>query len=83
VSVESGEAQPAARRQGGDLQLRGARRRPRQYGLNGTLAGIGIGIGIGIGTGQAQDVVGSAQFGTQAQQLRPLATLQEGPVRLT
>jgi len=79
VSVESGEAQPAARRQGGDLQLRGARRRPRQYGLNGTLAGIGI----GIGTGQAQDVVGSAQFGTQAQQLRPLATLQEGPVRLT
>ena len=58
---------------GGDLAY--------QYGLNGTLAGIGI--GIGIGTGPAQDVVGSAQFGTQAQQLRPLATLQEGPVRLT
>ncbi len=51
---------------GGDLAY--------QYGLNGTLAGIG--------TGAAQDVLGSAQFGVQAQQLRPLATLQEGPVRL-
>jgi len=51
---------------GGDLAY--------QYGLHGTLAGIG--------TGAAQDVLGSAQFGVQAQQLRPLATLQEGMTKL-
>jgi len=51
---------------GGDLAY--------QYGMTGTLAGIG--------TGAAQDVLGSSQFGTQAQQLRPLATLQEGAVKL-
>jgi hypothetical protein len=51
---------------GGDLA--------HQYGLNGTLAGIG--------TGAAQNVLGSSQFGTQAQQLQPLATLQEGAVKL-
>lgn len=34
------------------------------------------------GTGAARDVLGSAQFGAQAQQLRPLATLQEGLVKL-
>jgi hypothetical protein len=51
---------------GGDLAY--------QYGLNGTLAGIG--------TGAAQDALGAAQFGAQAQQLRPLATLQEGLVKL-
>ncbi|NWF86190.1 MAG: hypothetical protein HXY18_20460, partial [Bryobacteraceae bacterium] len=51
---------------GGDLAY--------QYGLNGTLAGIG--------TAAAQDVLGASQFGTQAQQLRPLATLQEGLVKL-
>jgi Ca2+-binding RTX toxin-like protein len=47
---------------GGDLAY--------QYGLNGTLAGIGF--------NKAQDVLTSAQFGTQAQTLRPLATLQDG-----
>jgi hypothetical protein len=51
---------------GGDLAY--------QYGLNGSLAGIA--------TNAAHDVLGSAQFGTQAQQLRPLATIQEGLVKL-
>jgi Ca2+-binding RTX toxin-like protein len=51
---------------GGDLAY--------QYGLNGTLAGIG--------TGAAQGVLGASQFGTQAQTLRPLGTLQEGLVKL-
>ena len=45
-----------------------------QYGRNGTLAGIGVNA--------AQEVLGDAQFGVQAQQLRPLAGLQEGAVRL-
>jgi VCBS repeat-containing protein len=52
---------------GGDLAY--------QYGLNGTLAGIGF--------NKAQDVLTSAQFGTQAQTLRPLATLQDGFVPLS
>jgi hypothetical protein len=43
--------------------------------VNGNLAGIA--------TNAAQDVLGSAQFGTQAQTLRPLATIQEGLVKLT
>jgi len=47
---------------GGDLAY--------QYGLNGTLAGIGF--------DKAQDVVSGAGFGTQAQTLRPLASLQDG-----
>ncbi len=47
---------------GGDLAY--------QYGLNGTLAGIGF--------DKAQDVVTGAGFGTQAQTLRPLASLQDG-----
>ncbi len=47
---------------GGDLAY--------QYGLNGTLAGIGF--------DKAQDVVTGAAFGTQAQTLRPLASLQDG-----
>jgi hypothetical protein len=51
---------------GGDLAY--------QYGMNGNLSGIA--------TGAAQDVLGNSQFGTQAQSLRPLATLQEGPVKL-
>ena len=45
-----------------------------QYGRNGTLAGMGVNA--------AQEVLGDAQFGVQAQQLRPLAGLQEGAVRL-
>jgi Ca2+-binding RTX toxin-like protein len=45
-----------------------------QYGRNGTLAGIGVNA--------AQEVLGDVQFGVQAQQLRPLAGLQEGAVRL-
>ncbi|HXZ97133.1 MAG TPA: calcium-binding protein [Burkholderiales bacterium] len=52
---------------GGDLAY--------QYGNNGTLAGIGLGA--------AQDVLNSPQFGAQAQTLRPLATLQEGAVKLS
>jgi hypothetical protein len=52
---------------GGDLAY--------QYGKNGTLAGIGF--------DKAQDVLTSAQFGTQAQTLRPLATLQDGFVPLS
>jgi Ca2+-binding RTX toxin-like protein len=51
---------------GGDLAY--------QYGRNGTLAGIGVNA--------AQEVLGDAQFGAQAQALRPLAGLQEGAVRL-
>ena len=51
---------------GGDLAY--------QYNLNGTLAGIGW--------GKAQEVVANAGFGTQAQALQPLASLQEGAVRL-
>ena len=51
---------------GGDLAY--------QYGRNGTLAGIGLGA--------AQAVLGDAQFGVQAQALRPLAGLQDGPLRL-
>jgi len=52
---------------GGDLAY--------QYGLNGTLAGIGL--------DKAQDVLTSAQFGTQAQALRPLASLQDGVTPLS
>ncbi len=52
---------------GGDLAY--------QYGKNGTLAGIGM--------TSAQQVIGDAGFGTQAQTLRPLATIQEGAVRLS
>jgi Ca2+-binding RTX toxin-like protein len=51
---------------GGDLAY--------QYGRNGTLAGIGLTA--------AQEVLGDAQFGVQAQTLRPLAGLQDGAVRL-
>ena len=52
---------------GGDLAY--------QYGLNGTLAGVGF--------NKAQDVLTGAGFGTQAQTLRPLATLQDGFVPLS
>ncbi|MGH8710004.1 MAG: calcium-binding protein [Burkholderiales bacterium] len=52
---------------GGDLAY--------QYGKNGTLAGIGLTA--------AQDVPNAQQFGTRAQTLRPLATLQEGTVKLS
>jgi len=51
---------------GGDLAY--------QYGKNGTLAGIGVNA--------AQQLLGDAAFGTQAQTLQPLAGLQEGAVRL-
>lgn len=51
---------------GGDLAY--------QYGRNGTLAGIGLAA--------AQEVLGDAQFGAQAQALRPLAGLQDGAARL-
>jgi hypothetical protein len=51
---------------GGDLAY--------QYGLNGSLAGIGVGA--------AQDVLSSAQFAAQPQTLRPLASIQEGLMRL-
>ncbi|MBL0167826.1 MAG: hypothetical protein IPP85_12125 [Propionivibrio sp.] len=51
---------------GGDLAY--------QYGKTGTLAGIGLTA--------AQEVIGDAGFGTQAQALRPLAGLQAGAVRL-
>ncbi|MBK9595394.1 MAG: hypothetical protein IPO57_08575 [Rhodocyclales bacterium] len=51
---------------GGDLAY--------QYGRSGTLAGMGVNA--------AQEVLGDAQFGVLAQQLRPLAGLQEGAVRL-
>ncbi|HEX9278753.1 MAG TPA: hypothetical protein VGA51_20460, partial [Casimicrobiaceae bacterium] len=52
---------------GGDLAY--------QYGENGTLAGVGF--------NKAQDVLTGAGFGTQAQTLRPLATLQDGFVPLS
>ena len=52
---------------GGDLAY--------QYGVNGTVAGIGF--------DKAQDVLTSAQFGTQAQTLRPLASLQDGVTPLS
>jgi Ca2+-binding RTX toxin-like protein len=52
---------------GGDLAY--------QYGKNGTLAGIGLTA--------ATDVIGNANFGTQAQTLNPLANIQTGSVRLT
>lgn len=51
---------------GGDLAY--------QYGKNGTLAGIGVGA--------AQEVISGAQFGSSAQVLRPLGSLQEGLVKL-
>ena len=46
----------------------------RTKGPAGTLAGMGLGA--------AQDVLNAPQFGAQAQTLRPLATLQEGTVKL-
>lgn len=52
---------------GGDLAY--------QYGKNGSLTGISL--------NSAQDIVGSAQFGAQAQALRPLASLQDGIVKLS
>ena len=51
---------------GGDLAYR--------YGLAGSLAGIAI--------DRAQEVIGSSQFGAAPQTLQPLATLQDGVVRL-
>ncbi|MBI5921976.1 MAG: hypothetical protein HY847_10075 [Betaproteobacteria bacterium] len=51
---------------GGDLAY--------QYGKNGSLSGIGL--------ASAQDIIGDAQFGAQAQALKPLSGLQEGAVRL-
>jgi hypothetical protein len=45
------------------------------YGKNGTLAGVGF--------EKAQDVVASAQFGSQAQTLRALDQLQSGVMRLS
>ncbi len=51
---------------GGDLAY--------QYGRSGTLAGMGVNA--------AQEVLGDTQFGVLAQQLRPLAGLQEGALRL-
>jgi hypothetical protein len=52
---------------GGDLAYR--------YNLTGSLAGIGL--------GPAQDILGSAQFGTAPQALQPLGSLEEGLVRLS
>jgi len=52
---------------GGDLAY--------QYGHAGTVSGIGLTA--------AQDVLNSPQFGTQAQTLHPLETLQEGTVKLS
>ena len=52
---------------GGDLAY--------QYGKNGTLAGIGLTA--------AQGVLGDASFGSGAQTLQPLASLQTGSVRLS
>jgi trimeric autotransporter adhesin len=51
---------------GGDLAY--------QYNLNGTLAGIGLAA--------AQTELANAGFGTTAQTLQPLATLQTGTARL-
>jgi Ca2+-binding RTX toxin-like protein len=48
---------------GGDLAY--------QYGRNGTLADVGIGA--------AQEIIGEAGFGSQAQTLKPLSELQAGP----
>jgi hypothetical protein len=45
-----------------------------QYNPNGTLAGIGW--------GKAHESIADPGFGTQAQALRLLASLQEGAVRL-
>jgi len=47
---------------GGDLAY--------QYGVNGTVPSIGF--------DKVQDVLTSSQFGTQAQTLRPLVSLQDG-----
>lgn len=44
------------------------------YGLNGALAGMSLQA--------AQEVIGSAGFGSEAQNLRPFSGLQEGLVRL-
>ncbi len=52
---------------GGDLAY--------QYGKNGALTGIALNA--------ARDILGSSQFGVQAQALRPLASLQEGIVKLS
>jgi len=52
---------------GGDLAY--------QYGKNGTLAGIGLTA--------AQQVIGDANFGSQAQTLTPIASLQTGSARLS
>jgi len=51
---------------GGDLAY--------QYGKTGTLAGLGV--------TPVQSVLSHAQFGTTPQALQPLATLQEGLVKL-
>ena len=45
------------------------------YGLSGSLAGIGVGA--------VQEVLNGAQFGTDAQTLRPLEELQQGQTRLS
>jgi hypothetical protein len=47
---------------GGDLAY--------QYGKTGTLADVGVAA--------AQDIMGNAQFGAQAQALKPLSELQAG-----
>jgi hypothetical protein len=44
------------------------------YGMNGGLGGIGVAA--------AQEVIGAAGFGSEAQSLRPFSGLQEGLVRL-
>lgn len=46
-----------------------------QYGRYGNLANVGL--------AGAQNVLGNVQFGTAAQSLQPLASLQEGVVRLS
>jgi hypothetical protein len=51
---------------GGDLAY--------QYGKTGSLADVGIGA--------AQEIIGDANFGAQAQTLKPLSELQAGTVRL-
>ncbi|WP_301103425.1 putative Ig domain-containing protein [Propionivibrio sp.] len=52
---------------GGDLAY--------QYGMTGSLAGIGVGA--------AQQVLGKADFGSQAQDLQPVADLKVGGERLS
>ncbi len=52
---------------GGDLAY--------QYGLRRTLAGISLAA--------AQEVIGAAGFGSEAQQLRPFSGLSEGFVKLS